>query len=241
MPAPDQSPSDSVRILPFGDAALTVELGETIDPAVNDRVLALAEHIRTAGWDGIVDVVPTYRSLTVHLDLRITDLESIREHVRGLAVSSSSAPPHRGREVTIPVLYGGTWGPDLEDLARFAQLPVSDVIREHSAVPYRVYMLGFSPGFPYLGTVPNVIAMPRLATPRPMVPAGSVGIAERQTGVYPIASPGGWRIIGRTPLTLYRADRDHPNLVNPGDVVRFRPIDEATFERLLREDSHEAA
>lgn len=229
-------PFDCLRILPFGDAALTVELGETIDPAVNDRVLALADTIRSAGWLGIVDLVPTYRSLTLHLDLRITDLTAVSAQVRNLAGSMSSAPLPPGREVTIPVLYGGVYGPDLEAVAAFAHLSVSAVIREHSTVRYRVYMLGFSPGFPYLGTVPERLAMPRLATPRPMVPAGSVGIAERQTGVYPMASPGGWRIIGRTPLSLYRPEDDPPCLVNPGDVVRFVPIDEATFTRMLREE-----
>lgn len=236
MPHPVPSPPfESLRILPFGDAALTVELGETIDPAVNDRVLALADRIRTAGWLGIVDIVPTYRSLTLHLDPQIIDPATITAQVRSLARSMPSAAPHRGRELTIPVLYGGAYGPDLEALADFARLSVPAVIREHSAVRYRVYMLGFSPGFPYLGTVPEVLAMPRLATPRPMVAAGSVGIAERQTGVYPMASPGGWRIIGRTPLSLYRPDRDQPCLMTPGDLVRFVPVDEVTFARMVRE------
>jgi KipI family sensor histidine kinase inhibitor len=233
VPSP---PSERLRILPFGDAALTVELGETIDPVVNDRVLALAGRIRSAGWLGVVDIVPTYRSLTLHLDLRITDPATMTALVRSLARSVPSAAPHRGSEVTIPVLYGGAYGPDLEALAGFARLSVPAVIREHSAVHYRVYMLGFSPGFPYLGTVPEVLAMPRLATPRPMVPAGSVGIAERQTGVYPMTSPGGWRIIGRTPLSLYRPDRDPPCLMTPGDLVRFVPIDEETFARMAREE-----
>lgn len=227
----------TVRLLPLGDAALTVELGDAIDPAVNARVIALAERIRGQSWNGVLDVVPTYRSLTIHVDPRRLDLPALMERLR-LLPAPPPAEPASGKEVTIPVLYGGDAGPDLDDLAEFANLSATDVIRLHSSTAYRVYMLGFTPGFPYLGSVPEPLAMPRLETPRPTVPAGSVGIAGRQTGIYPIASPGGWRIIGRTPRALYRPVSQTPFLVSPGDVVRFVPIDAATFDRLRRE-SHD--
>ena len=139
------------------------------------------------------------------------------------------------------MLYGGDWGPDLDDVASFAKLSVAEVIRLHASVHYRVYMLGFSPGFPYLGLVPEPIAMPRLPTPRISVPAGSVGIAGTQTGIYPIATPGGWRLIGRTPVALYRRENSATQfLLHPGDLVRFEPIGTQEFER-LRRDTHDDA
>jgi inhibitor of KinA len=129
-------------------------------------------------------------------------------------------------------LYGGEWGPDLDDVAVFAQRSVADTIRLHYSNVYRVYMLGFSPGFPYMGLVPSSIAMPRLATPRSVVPAGSVGIAGCQTGIYPSATPGGWRLIGRTPLSLYKPESSQPFLFTPGDTVEFYPIDADEFARM---------
>jgi KipI family sensor histidine kinase inhibitor len=227
----------TVRLLPLGDAALSIELGEAIDPAVNARVIALAERIRGQSWNGVLDVVPPYRSLTIHVDPRRLDLPALMDRLRLLPVPQPGEPTS-GKDVTITVLYGGAAGPDLDDRAGFANLSAADVIRLHSSTAYRVYMLGFSPGFPYLGPVPEPLAMPRLATPRPTVPAGSVGIAGRQTGIYPIASPGGWRVIGHTPFALYRPASPSPFLVSPGDVVRFVPIDATTFDRLRRE-SHD--
>ncbi|HET7438858.1 MAG TPA: 5-oxoprolinase subunit PxpB, partial [Nitrospira sp.] len=138
-------------------------------------------------------------------------------------------------------LYGGEGGPDLQDVAAFAKLSAAEVIRLHASVLYRVYMLGFSPGFPYLGLVPEPLAMPRLPTPRITVPAGSVGIAGTQTGIYPISTPGGWRLIGRTPIALYRAHSATPFLLNPGDLVRFEPIERQEFDRLrchTHDDTH---
>ncbi len=227
----------TVRLLPLGDAALTVEMGDAIDPILNARVIAFADLIQRQCWDGVLDIVPTYRSLTIHIDPRRLDLATLMDRVSRLSAPPLSEPPSSGKEVHIPVLYGGAGGPDLEELANFAKMSPADVIRLHSSVLYRVYMLGFSPGFPYLGTVPAPLAMPRLATPRPLVPAGSVGIAGPQTGIYPTASPGGWRLIGRTPTALYRPASATPFLLNPGDHVRFVPIDAATFDRLQRESA----
>lgn len=139
----------------------------------------------------------------------------------------------------IPVLYGDEWGPDLDEVATFAGLQVAEVIALHASRPYRVYMLGFSPGFPYLGLLPAQLAIPRRSTPRTTVPAGSVGLADRQTGIYPIATPGGWQLIGRTPIPLYRKTSLTPFLLKPGDLVRFTPIERDEFDHLSRLNQHD--
>ena len=228
------------RILPLGDAALTIEFGEEIDPALNERVIAFAETVRAQTWEGVLDVVPTHRSVTIHVDPLWVDLDTLTNWLLQLPKSSQYAMPS-GKHHRIPVLYGGEGGPDLHDVAAFAKLSAADVIRLHASVLYRVYMLGFSPGFPYLGLVPKPLAMPRLPTPRVTVPAGSVGIAGTQTGIYPISTPGGWRLIGRTPIALYRPHSDTPFLLDPGDLVQFEPIEQPEFDRLRREahdDTH---
>ncbi|MFO0707729.1 MAG: 5-oxoprolinase subunit PxpB [Nitrospira sp.] len=227
-----------MHVQSLGDSAVTVELGETIDPAINARVIALAQAIARQRWDGVLDVVPTYRSVTVHVDPLVLDIEVFSEQLRGLALSLPHQIAANGRLRRIPVLYGGEWGPDLDALADYAQVSPHEVIRLHSAQIYRVYMLGFIPGFPYLGIVPLPLAMPRLATPRVLVPAGSVGIAGAQTGIYPTATPGGWRLIGRTPLSLYRPRHAEPFRLRAGDAVRFEPIEIEEFER-LREGSND--
>jgi len=228
------------RILSLGDAALTIEFGQEIDPTVNERVIAFAETVRAQAWEGVLDIVPTYRSVTIHVEPLCVDLDTLTNWL--LQLPKTSQPGIRsGRQHRIPVLYGGEFGPDLQDVAAFAKLSPADVIRLHASVLYRVYMLGFSPGFPYLGLVPEPLAMPRLPTPRITVPAGSVAIAGTQTGIYPISTPGGWRIIGRTPIALYRAHSATPFLLNPGDLVRFEPIEQQEFDRLRREthdDTH---
>lgn len=228
------------RILPLGDAALTIEFGEEIDPALNERVIAFAETVRAQTWEGVLDIVPTYRSVTIHVDPLCVDLDTLTSRLLQLPKTAQHGI-RSGRQHRIPVLYGGEDGPDLQDVAAFAQLSAADVIRLHASVLYRVYMLGFSPGFPYLGLVPKPLAMPRLPTPRVTVPAGSVGIAGTQTGIYPISTPGGWRLIGRTPIALYRPHSATPFLLDPGDLVQFEPIEQPEFDRLRREahdDTH---
>lgn len=225
--------SYTFRILQLGDTALTVEFGKSIDPAVNEQAIAFAEQISRANWKGVLDVVPTYRSVTIHVDAMILDLKTLSERLQKLSVSPGRLPSITRRAHRIPVLYGGSWGPDLIQVASFAKLSVTDAIRLHSSVSYRVYMLGFTPGFPYMGIVPQPLAQPRLATPRLSVPAGSVAIADNQTGIYPVTSPGGWRVIGRTPVALYRPDSSDPFLFSPGDEVKFEPITEEQFERFV--------
>ncbi|GIW55652.1 MAG: allophanate hydrolase [Nitrospiraceae bacterium] len=204
-------------------------------PAVNDRAVSFARAVERARVPGVVEVVPAYRSAAVYIDPVETDFALLRDALRALAGNLPMDPGDRRRIVTIPVLYGGEAGPDLPALAERAGLSVEQAIALHASVEYRVYMLGFSPGFPYLGMVPDAIAAPRLPEPRINVPAGSVGIAGRQTGIYPQDSPGGWRVIGRTPLVLYDPARTEPFLLEPGDRVRFVPIDRREFDRVKEE------
>jgi KipI family sensor histidine kinase inhibitor len=224
-----------VRLLLLGDAAVTVQFGNEIDPALNERVLTCARTVLAQRWEGILDVVPTYCALTVHVDPLRLDLSTLLDRLRRLIAGVSRRALPAGRRHTIPVLYGSEGGPDLADLAAFARLSVAEAIRLHSSVLYRVYMLGFTPGFPYLGSVPGPLAMPRLPAPRAAVPAGSVGIAGHQTGIYPTSTPGGWRLIGRTPVPLYRPDHPSPFLLCAGDLVRFVPIGRREFDVLERE------
>ena len=210
--------------LPAGDRALVVELGESISPEVNRRVHHLRLAVERAALPGVVDLVPSYRSLLIYYDplsLSLPDLQSSIEQIEAAMDESSFDRP---RLVRIPTLYGGKYGPGIEFVAEHSGLTAQEVIDTHCGTDYLVYMIGFSPGFPYLGGLSVRLYTPRLDTPRKEIPGGSVGIAESQTGVYPVASPGGWRLIGRTPLRLFDPDRDPPALLAAGDYVRFVPM-----------------
>ncbi len=184
------------------------------------------------------ELVPTYRSLLVEYDLAVTDLDSIAAQLRSLIDSLEQGGDRAvDRSVTtyrIPVAYGGDSGPDLDTVAAHAGITADRVIDIHSGTAYRVYMVGFAPGFPYLGGMDSAIACPRMKTPRVRVPAGSVGIAESQTGVYPNASPGGWQLIGRTPVRLFDPAADPPAVIRPGGYVRFASISESEFDEIAR-------
>ena len=219
-----------------GDAALVLAFPSRLDPAVNARCVAVAETLRRRRVRGVRDVVEAFATVTVHFDPLAGDVEEIGGVLRRLA-AEAAAPAARaavrpGREIRLPVCYGGAQGPDLGDVARFARCSEAEVVERHCGARYRVYMLGFQPGFAYLGAVDPRIAAPRRAAPRVRVPAGSVGIAARQTGVYPVASPGGWQLVGRTPVRVFDMARDDPFLLSAGDLVRFEPIDEAAYARL---------
>jgi inhibitor of KinA len=219
--------ASSPRFLLAGDTALVVEFGDTIDLVVNRRVHALARALTEHPLPGLGEAVPSYRSLLVHYDpLRLSHVE-VESFVAEVLQRCEDAPLPEPRLVEIPTVYGGEHGPDIGFVAEHNGLSVEEVIRLHSEAVYTVYMLGFTPGFPYLGGLPEALATPRLETPRQRVPAGSVGIAGAQTGVYPLATPGGWRLIGWTPLVLFDPARTPPALLQPGDQVRFVPTGEA--------------
>ena len=211
--------------LPAGDQALVVELGDGIDADVNRRVHNLAHRIEADDVPGVVDLIPAYRSLLVQFDITRTSLSALQAMLLKLCSDPDERTLKRPRVVHIPTLYGGDHGPDLQFVAEQGGMTSDEVVRAHSETEYLVYMMGFTPGFPYLGGLDERLATPRLPTPRQVIPAGSVGIAESQTGVYPIASPGGWRLIGRTPVTLFDPLREPPSLLAAGDYVRFTPLD----------------
>ncbi|RPI28700.1 MAG: 5-oxoprolinase subunit PxpB [Acidobacteria bacterium] len=221
------------RYLIAGDRALVVEFGDQIDPATNARVRRLDQLLESHPIEGVLETVPTFRSLLVVYDplfIRFDDLVLKLEELE----SEPAEPRDPKQTVIIPTVYGGDFGPDIHFVARHNQISVDEVIRLHTSREYLVYMIGFTPGFPYLGGLPRTIAAPRLQTPRTKVPAGSVGIAGEQTGIYPTESPGGWQLIGRTPLKLFDPNKKNPVLLVPGDRVRFEPIDERKFMELVR-------
>jgi inhibitor of KinA len=214
---------------PCGDTALSVELGETIDIASNRRVHRLHGQLKSRQVAGLLGMNPTYRALFIEYDPRLISFERLLLLVE--EAIEASIPPEEEREtVEIPVCYGGEYGPDLEEVAARHNLSSQEVIALHSASLYHVYMIGFTPGFPYLGGLDSRLATPRKKTPRERVPAGSVGIADRQSGIYPIESPGGWQIIGRTPLRLFALNRSPVFLVRAGQAVRFKAIARNEFE-----------
>jgi inhibitor of KinA len=222
------------RLLTAGDSALVVEYGDGIDARTNARVRLLQRALQDGGHPGIVETVPTYRSLIVHYD----PLAMSREALEAVIAAESGLLPdtvsEAFRTVEIPVWYGGEAGPDLGSVAAAAGLDEQAVVDLHAEGDYVVFMLGFMPGFPYLGGLPARLATPRLPTPRTLVPAGSVGIAGAQTGIYPTESPGGWRLVGRTPVSLFDARLSPPALLGPGDHVRFVPVGRSEYDAVAR-------
>jgi len=210
------------RIRPVGETAFTIEFGDRVDADLNRRVHALDALLEDAPLAGIVERVPTYRSLLIVFDPLTTNVAALQTELLRLATGDlAQSPIAPGRLIKIPVRYGGSDGPDLDDVAAHCGLTPADVIAQHAAATYQVAMLGFAPGFTYLLGLPPALATPRLATPRLRVPPGSIGIAGSQTGIYALSTPGGWRIIGHTPLLLFDPDRDKPFLVEAGDRVQF--------------------
>lgn len=220
-----------MRVLPLGDAGLLIELGHTIDPATHERVRSAFAALSAARIAGVIDVVPAYTGVAVHYDpvafaraggpADATPYDHVRRAVITVLDDAAVSPAGAGRTIELRVRYGGENGPDLDYVARHAGMRAEDVIALHASVEYTVYMIGFTPGFPYLGGLPSRLATPRRASPRQAVPAGSVGIAGSQTGVYPLRTPGGWQIIGRTEERLFRPELDPPTLLRLGDRVRF--------------------
>jgi len=218
-----------------GDRGLLVELGQAIDLETNARVRAAAADLEQNAFPGIIEIIPAYCSILIIYEPDQIELEDLKKaalkHTLQACDSTVSAP---GRTVEIPVCYGGDFGPDIETVAHTNGLSVKEVINIHTATSYPIYMLGFAPGFPYLGGLDQRLHTPRLETPRARVEAGSVGIANAQTGIYPLPSPGGWRLIGRTPLRLFAPEMDDPvPYYRPGDRLEFVSISRQEFKRLL--------
>ncbi len=226
-----------VKFLLTGDTSLTVEFGNEISEQINARIRAFGIALEESKIPGIIETVPTYRSITVHYDPGVIRYDQLVKQLQGLLgrLDSIKIPPSTVLE--IPVLYGGEMGPDLDFVAEHNGLSKEEVIRIHTSTEYLIYMLGFTPGFTYLGGMDEKIATPRLKTPRVKIPAGSVGIAGSQTGVYPIDSPGGWQLIGRTPVRMYDADRETPILPEAGQYIKFYAIDQKEFDKIAAQEA----
>lgn len=220
-----------MRFCAASDQSLLVYLGEEIGLSVHRQVLTLLRLLQKQPPSWLRNVQPAYTSLMLTFDLCQVDHAEVAATVRQYANRARTLRIPKPRTVIIPVCYGDEFGPDLENVAETHGLKPADVIRFHSSRTYDAYFLGFAPGFAYLGDVPAQIATPRLDTPRKAVPPGSVGIAGRQTGVYPFSTPGGWRLIGRTPLELFRPNRKPMGLISIGDRVKFRPISREEFHQ----------
>ncbi len=222
----------NIRYKSAGDRAIVVEYGNEISETVNKKVRALSYLLDREPLEAVIEVVPTYRSLMVHYDPLISDensmIQMLQEKERRLG--NLELPPPIVTE--IPTLYGSEYGPDLEKVAKHCGLSKEEVIAIHSSTEYLIYMIGFTPGFPYLGGMDPRIATPRLENPRTKISKGSVGIADTQTGIYSVDSPGGWKLIGWTPVPLFDPEASHPFLLNAGDYVKFRAIEELEYHRI---------
>jgi inhibitor of KinA len=230
-----------MQIVPLGDTALLLELGDAIEDAVYRRVRTAWQALAASPLPGVTEVVPAYTSVTVYYDPWQAVQAGAPEQgvadwlgtkVRERLKNPPKVEKNAGRTVEVPMVYGGEFGPDLGHVAKHAKLSAEEVIRRHSKADYLVHLVGFAPGFPYLGGLPKELATPRQAKPRMKVPPGSVGIGGAQTGIYPLATPGGWNLIGRTPLRLFRPAEDPPVLLRAGDRVKFRAISGEEFARL---------
>lgn len=225
---------NDIHVVAAGDAALVAEFDDRIDVSVNRRAIAVAQALRHASLAGVRDIVPAYRTVTVYFDPLCIDAAELEGQMRAAAAVEPDARELDGPLVHVPVCYDAAFGPDLDVVAQFAGIGWREVVDLHASRDYRVFMLGFVPGFAYMGTVDLRITLPRRSAPRAAVPAGSVAIAGGQTGIYPSQTPGGWHIIGRTPLVLVSLDRAAPSLFAAGDRVRFHEVDLAAFEQIAR-------
>ncbi len=226
---------NSVRFLFSGDSALVIEFGNEISVDINKKIRKMMDDIKKENIDGIVELVPTYCSLLINYDVLKIDYSTLVEKLKTFL--NNNLETAEGEEVTlveIPTLYNDEFGPDLSYVAEYNKLSKEEVIKIHTGTDYLVYMLGFMPGFTYLGGMSEKIVTPRLESPRLQIYPGSVGIAGKQTGMYPSMSPGGWRIIGRTPLKLYNPDSDTPVYISSGDYVRYVSISEEKYNEILK-------
>jgi KipI family sensor histidine kinase inhibitor len=219
------------RILLCGDTGISVEFGDEIDPGINRRVQQLFRRLKLRQTGGVLGLNPTYRSLFVQYDPWLCSFENLLLTVEECLGPGENDAVGFSEVIEVPVCYGGEYGPDLEEVASFHKMSPEEVARLHYTPLYHVYMIGFTPGFPYLGGLDERLHTPRKQTPRRLVPAGSVGIADRQTGIYPIDSPGGWQLIGRTPMRVFDIRKTDPFTIHCGNSVKFRPITKEEFEQ----------
>jgi KipI family sensor histidine kinase inhibitor len=224
------------RLLDAGDGAFTVEFGTTVSPALLAAVQALdaaiAQRHAAGGLAGLIETMPTFRSLTVFFDPLVTGRRALIDELQPLFDAPTPTAPSDGRHWGLPVCYEGEAGPDLVSTARAIGSSVDEVVALHSGTDFVVYMLGFLPGFPFMGDLPERLHLPRRTEPRLRVPAGSVSIAGGLSAIYPWESPGGWHLLGRCPVPLFDAGREQPSLLSVGDRVRFQPVSIAEFQRL---------
>lgn len=223
------------RFLRAGDLGLLVEFADKIDPEINQKIRKFFIALEKVPIEGVTETVPTYRSLLIFYDPARTSFEHLQKDFLNLEgkLGEITIPPPT--TVEIPVLYGGEYGPDLDFVAKHNGLTPEEVIKIHTSGTYLIYMLGFTPGFPFLGGLSEKLFTPRLKTPRTVVPAGSVGIANNQTGIYPIDSPGGWQLIGKTPVKLYDPKRENPILLKAGNYLKFKRITEGEHQKILQQ------
>ena len=220
-----------IRFLCAGDTAVVVEFGDSIDRALSDRVLRLGARVRERRLPGVIETVPTFRSLMVHYDPLTTDYVNVVGQLEEL-LDDETGQAVQAKLWRIPACYEEEHAPDLLDVAQQTGLHPREVVRLHSETHFHVYMIGFVPGYPYMGDLPAALALPRRADPRIRVPPGSIAIASTMTAIYPLESPGGWHLIGTTPVRLFDARKAHPSLLSPGDKVTFEPVKAPEFASL---------
>lgn len=221
-----------IKILTAGDSSLLIEFGKEISPEINQKITATVQLMKEQHIEGVVDIIPAFCSLLINYDPRVIRYDELKSRMRDLVKMDIKAEAGRKKVYEIPVCYGGAYGPDIENIAKHAGLSVEEVIEIHSSRDYLIYMLGFLPGFTYLGGLDERIHTPRLANPRLKINAGSVGIGGSQTGIYPMDSPGGWQLMGMTPVKTYDPSREVPILVEAGDYIRFVPVSEEEYLRI---------
>ncbi len=225
-----------MKFLKAGDSALIIELGNEISPIINYNLKKITDYLDSLNHKAIKDLLPTYRSIIVYYDPMMISFDELKEMVeKNCAADDSQMLSVKKEIIEVPVLYGGEYGPDIENIASHNNLTIEEVIDIHTSGEYLVYMLGFTPGFPYLGGMDKRIATPRLTTPRTKIPAGSVGIAGEQTGLYPIESPGGWQLLGRTPLNFFDSAKENPFIVAAGQYIKFKAITEEEYHAIVEQ------
>jgi inhibitor of KinA len=222
-------------IIPLGDRALLINFEQKIEPGLHQKVMDLASNLKLAAIEGITFVLPSYCSLTVGYDPRKIRYQELKSTVKNLQLQTTSDHKLTTRQLVLPVCYQDPYSLDLETLSVVSGLSPKEIIELHTTTSYRVYLMGFLPGFPYLGVLPEALEFPRKQIPRQVVPERSVGLAGQQTGIYPFESPGGWNIIGRTPLPIFNAHWEHPFLIEAGDQIMFHPISEIEYSQIKKD------